>query len=943
VSAAMESDSMRANRMATGVGRSGTRVASIAIALVIWACLSPASASAAFGVAAFDGSVTANPAGDPFTQAGGHPYGATAVFKQNTAIDGDGRIRPDGGGFKNVVVDLPAGFAGDPTAVPTCPVAQFVRDPRSSFNCPASTQVGLATPLVALDAFEFPLTPVPIYNLDPPPGVAAEFGFSSNSVIVFLDAGVRPDDYGLQIRVRNTSQVLPVIGSSVTFWGVPGDPAHDAERIGPGCDSGCPISTEPVAFISNPTSCPAAGTGLTTTLQMDSWANPGAFAAASFTSHDNPGYSFANQLPPDQWGPVLGTTGCDRLSFDPSIDVRPDSRRADSPSGLAVDLAFPQQGLSNPQGLAPAHLKSARVTLPEGMTISPSSADGLDACSDDRIGIGNDDAVSCPEAAKIGTVRATTPLLENPLEGSIYVGSQKSDDPESGQMFRIFLVLESKERGVLVKLTGEVRANRETGRLETTVANNPQLPVSKVELRFKGGPRAPLATSTACGPQTVEAQFVSWSGKTVNRSDSFTIDCPGTQGFAPTLSAGMLDPKGGAFSPFFLRVDRPDGQQFMDGLAVRTPPGLIAKLKGLPLCANADASAGTCPIESRIGTATVKAGPGNAPFFITDGTVSLTGPYKGAPYGLSVAVRAVAGPFDLGTVVVRQAIFVDPDDAHLTVISDPLPTILKGVPVRLRSVAVAIDRPSFTMNPTSCAEKQIGATMHSTGGLVSDQTIRFQVGDCQALPFNPKLALRLTGKRQTKDGGHPGLRARLTQAGGQANLKKLVVKLPLSLALDPNNASGLCEFAEGQKPDPKCPESSIVGHAKAVTPVLNRPLEGPVYFVKGVRIDRRTGRQIRTLPTLLMALRGEVALNVRQSTSVSRDKLVATIPTIPDAPVRRFDLNLIGGRNGILTVTRPNLCRADNTAVIQIDAQNGKTKDTNPKLSTPCKSRQKRR
>jgi hypothetical protein len=507
-------------------------------------------------------------------------------------------------------------------------------------------------------------------------------------------------------------------------------------------------------------------------------------------------------------------------------------------------------------------------------------------------------------------------------------------------MFRIILALENAERGIFVKLLGNVRADAETGRLETTFLGNPQVPVSDLSLAFKDGPRAPLAMPPDCGTKTVDASLSSWAGHVVRRTDSFNVVCTADLGlFAPSFQAGTTNPIGGAFSPFAVRINRADRQQYMSGLTIEMPPGLIGKLKDVPQCPDAQANSGTCGIESRVGTATVGAGPGSNPFFL-EGSVSLTGPYKGAPFGLSTAVRAVAGPFDLGMVVVRQAIHVDPVDAHITVVSDPLPTIVKGVPVRLRSINVDVNRPGFTLNPTSCGPKQIKATMVSTSGAIHQATQHFQVGDCQALRLRPKLRIRLTGRKQMRDRGHPGVRAVLTQGPGQANLKRVEVRLPLSLALDPERAQSedLCEFEAGLRVD--CPQSSIIGRARAITPVLNRPLEGPVYFVKNVRIHPRTGRRIRTLPTLLIPLKGEVDIHLRAQSDVKRSKLVNTFGTVPDAPVSRFELTLRGGRNGILIVNG-NPCRRSRVADVRMDGQNGKRADRDLKIKMPCGKKRK--
>jgi hypothetical protein len=898
------------------------------VAALVLAGIAPAPAQAALSVASFDQQVLAAD-GTTLTQAGAHPDAVRTDVTLETTTNALGNAIPRGGNLKDLIADLPLGFAGNPKAVPECPVSLFVAGAAApvSSSCPAATQIGLMTLTIAVGGAIVPIDPVPVYNVKPPPGVAAEFVFKFANAIVFLDASLRDDDYGVRVTSRNASQVLTFVGASLTLWGVPADSKHEGERfcleaISPGCVS----DAAKQAFFANPTSCGPEGVGGVTKLRVFAWDDRNVFTEAS---------SFAHVA--GDPGSQLATMGCDLLPFHPSFALRPDSLEPDAPTGLAVDVSFPLDGLVNPTGLAGAHLRTARVVLPEGMTVSPSSADGLQACSDEQLAVGTHAPIRCPEASKIGTIVATTPVLDEPLEGGIYVGSQKSDDPESGEMFRIFLVLENDERGIRVKLPGRVRANKDTGRIETVFTDLPQVPVGTFSLRFKSGPRAPLATPPSCGEKTVEAVLTSWGGQVANLKDTFDIECPaGLGGFEPSFEAGTILPAGGAFSPLAVRINRPDRQQYLSGVSVEMPGGLLAKLKGVALCGEAQASAGTCPSESRVGTATVAAGPGSTPFFV-QGPVYLTGPYGGGPYGLSVAVRAVAGPFDLGTVVVRQALFVDPVDAHVSVRSDPIPSIVKGVPLRLRSVNVDVDRPNFTLNPTSCSEKQIGATFASTQNAISKRVSRFEAADCRELGFSPRLTLRLTGRRQTTTGRHPGLKAVLTQPRGQAGIRKAAVELPLSLALDPEHAASddLCEFEEGQKPDPHCPPSSVIGTATALTPLLNHPLTGNVYFVKNVRIDKQTGRRIRTLPTLLVALRGEVSLNLRATTSIRARRLVSTFAAVPDAPVSRFTLNLEGGRRGILTVNG-DICRRKQRAARALTGQNRVRSDRSIRIGTPC-------
>lgn len=845
-------------------------------------------------------------------RSGAHPD-ATTSFNFN--------VGPDGleGELKDLVVDLPAGLAGNPQSVATCTQSEILNDSGTNPTCPAGSQIGVVDIRTVFGPFVVPFAKIPVFNLVPPDGTVADFGFVVAGVPIHVGASVRPGDYGLRTTIRNNPQFIPIAGVTLTIWGVPADSSHDTLRTpclpsAGGTPSGeaCPSNARRAPFLTNPTICDSRKT---TTIRASSWQQPEEFVSETALTDSAP-------------------TECDRLAFDPTIEVTPDSTEPDAPSGYEVKLGVPQS--DDPDGRGTAHLRDATVTMPPGVTISPSTADGLQACSDAQLGFGSDRPTSCPEASKIGSISIDTPVLPGPLVGDIHVGQ-----PLPGNQYRLFLT--ARGFGVLLKLRGEVRPDPRTGQLTTTFRDNPQLPFSLLTLRFKGGPRAPLANPPTCGQKTVTTSLGPWSGSApATPSGTFSIDCPGLSGFAPAFAAGTTSPVGGSFSPFALRIDRKDREQYINGLSLEMPTGLLAKLRDVPLCADAQAAAGTCGAESRVGTATVGAGPGSNPFFLR-GSASLTGPYKGAPYGLSVSVRAIAGPYDLGTVVVRQAIFIDRTDAHLTVVSDPLPTILEGVPLRLRSVNVDIDRPGFMINPTSCAPKQIKATLGSTQGSSFETVSRLQVGDCQALPFEPDLDMRLFGRNRTRDGAHPGLRARVTQRNGESAIRGVSVKLPLSLALDPDNAQGLCEYEDGLAGN--CPANSIVGRAKALTPLLNRPLSGPVYFVKGVRFGAN-GRRIRTLPTLYIPLRGEIALDLRARSQVSRGKLVTTFDNVPDAPISQFELSIDGGRNGILAVTggrRANLCSGQQVAFADIDGQNGKRADQRVRMVTPCARKRKAR
>jgi hypothetical protein len=847
-------------------------------------------------------------------QAGAHPDMVTRF-----TLDTDGVAAPIGGTPRHLQIDLPKGLVGAANATPTCPMG-VVSDIKQ--RCPTGSAVGEVTVSLYYLAYPFPFVQrALVYNVTPDVDEPAVFGF--NAIFpVRLDTKVRSDgDYGITATATNLTEAASLTSSDVTLWGVP------ADHNGPGTESttaGTPFggrgSGERRPLLTNPTQC--SGSSLTSSLAMDSWQKPGVFTTASY-----------------DLGPI---TGCERLAFAPTIDVLPDNVTAGAPTGLAVDLTVPQN--PDPDGLATANVKDVSVKLPEGMAVSPASADGLGGCSDEQIGLHVLGAARCPDSSKIGTVELTTPALDDPLSGEVFLGTQKSSDPQSGEMFRMFLQVAGS--GVRAKLPGSVKADPVTGQLTATFASNPQLPFDSVKLRLKGGARAPLVNPETCGTKTAQATLVSWADPAPVQSDSsFVIDqgCDQADKFEPVLDAGLVAPVAGGSSPFTMTLSRPSGQQDFSALSVVLPQGLLARIGSVPQCPEAQAAAGTCGSASQIGKTTIASGTGTSPLSVPQAgkaptAVYLAGPYKGAPFSLSIVVPAQAGPFDLGTVVVRVALFVDPIDAHATVISDPLPTILAGVPLNVQKINVVIDRPGFMVSPTSCGPTTNKTTVTSSQGLVAMPSSRFQVGECASLTLKPKIAIALTGKGQTTDAKHPGVSATLTQPVGGANLKKVQVALPLSLALDPDNAQALCEFADGSKVEPSCPKASIVGQATARTPILNQPLTGPVYFVKNIRKDPKSGREIRTLPKLVIPLTGEngLRLNIVGTSNVVDDRLVTTFDNIPDAPVSDFALTIDGGQHGILTVSGTDICKATQIAAQQVDGHNGKTADTDVYLQTPA-------
>jgi hypothetical protein len=837
---------------------------------------------------------SANP-NDLATQAGAHPFAFTTKFRFESEpspypLDYGNLVA--GGNLKDLTVDLPAGFVGNPSAVPTC--SQLVFNSTGQTFCPANTQIGIAQVDVG-----YGLTTSGLYNIAPSAGEPARIGFIAvGSVPVHLPVVVRSDgDYGLRVQARDLPQGLPVIASSLTIWGVPASSAHDRDRfipspIGVGGSFGGPSDAPRSPYLTNGTNCDAGPRVVTMT--FSSWQRPKVLASAS--------------------SPQPALTGCEHLAFDPTVSVRPDNARAGAPAGVEFDVAVPQtDGADTP---ATANLRDAVVTLPEGMAISPSQANGLEACSDEQFGLQRTDEERCPSASKIGTTTVDSPVLDEPLKGAIWVASQQSDDPASGQMFRIFVSAYAK--GVRIKLRAQVAADPLTGQLTTTFADNPQLPFNVFTLSFAGGPRAALTNSPSCGTKTTTARFSSWAGQVVNASNSFVVNAECPDGiFAPAFSAGTVNPLGGAFSPLSIGIEKPDSDAALTGLQMVFPQGLLANLKG--------------NVGRQVGTAKVAAGPGANPFWLS-GPVVLEGAYGDAPFSLRVTVPAIAGPFNLGDVVVRQKIYVDPNDAHVTVVSDPLPTIVRGVPVRLQNLQVAIDKAGFMKNPTSCAPKELKGTLSSVAGQTAQVTNRFQVGGCTGLGYTPKLVMAMSGKGQTKDGSHPALTARLTPPADDANSKKVTVTLPLSLALDPGNANGLCEPKDAAAN--KCPANTIVGSAQAES-ILPDTLKGPVYFVRGERIEN--GRVRKTLPKLFIPVTANgVTVYVWGDSDVEDERLVTTFSNLPDAPFSTFDLSINGGKHGILAVSNTNTCAATQIADAEFGGQNGKAYTSKVTMGTPC-------
>jgi hypothetical protein len=848
----------------------------------------PASAGAAdFGFAPGSAAVELlDGDGSAQAQAGSHPDLRVAFEIATSEPDGSGNVVP-AQSLKDVEVKLPPGVLGSLMATPICEGTA-----RDTLTCPLETAVGEAALRLGQSPAPPPgpaaLPPMLVHRLPAPQGVAARLGFWLVNISVVIDVRVTPDGgYRLVSDVKGVSSSAMIWGQSLTLWGVPADHNGPAQANTPGARSTAmgrwyngPVVGPRLPFMWAPTRC---GVPLDATIAIRSWQQPERRVTETSRISD-------------------GLTGCDQLPFAPKLRVEPESPVAGQPSGYAIDLELPQH--EGPDDLTTSQLRDATVTLPEGVAISPGRARGLDVCTDEQLGEGSADAEACPPASRIGEVRIDSPLLPDPLTGTVYMGQQRSQDPASGEMYRMFIVAHDPQSGVRIKLRGQVEADPRTGQLTTTFADNPELPFSKLSLWLDGGERAALVNPESCGEKTASLAADGWSGASTTDASTFAIDqgCA-PRGFNPQLTAGTANPLAGQFSSFGMTVERADADQDLSRIGLALPSGLLGALGSVPLCPDAQAAAGTCDASSRIGSTTVVAGTGSAPYAL-DGQVFVGGPYRGAPFSLSFVVPAKAGPFDLGTVVVRAKLTVNANAAQASVESDPLPTIVGGVPLHLRRVQVALDRPGFMFNPTSCAPMRIGGALVSNGGTTATPAVHYQAHGCDRVPLRPRLKMAISGgTKQLGKKGAPGVEAELDLGFGQSGLKQVKVTLPPSLALNTKNSNepgALCE--PSQAAARSCPESTRIGWAEAVTPALHEPLKGPIYFVRGERTVN--GRTVATLPGLYIKLDGEgVPLDLRATSSVTSSRpqqLEATFSDIPDAPVERFRISLKSGAGAVL-------------------------------------------
>ncbi len=950
-------------------------LASLALALSV--TLFAGSALAAFGLEKFD--VTyANQDGSPATQAGSHPFQMTTSVYFNRIESGQADEAFKDGTFEQI-----AGLVADPTAVPRCSTADFVTfisGGETPTLCPDSTAVGAA----AYSLFPGGEGYNALYNLDPPPGVALKLGFIAFNTPVTIEVGLRHSyPYNGNAVVINTPQTVGVLNSILTLWGVPADPAHDPYRGG--CISNiispettypelpskgsCSTNLPKVPLLTLPRACEGP---LASSYAIDSWEHPGVLLPGGEPDLSDPAWVTGSVFTHDDAVPPspLGMTGCAKLGFGPSIAAQPTTKAAQSPTGLDFSLDVHDEGLTSPTGLANSDIRKAVVTLPEGFTTNPSIAEGLNVCTEaDLAGetFNSAPGAGCPNASKIGTVEVETPLLDENVNGSLFVA--KPYENPFGSLLALYLVIKNPTLGIIVKQPLKVEPDPVTGRLTTVSDDLPQLPFSHFRLHFREGTRSPLASPPGCGTYNASAVLTPWAGGApITTSSAFEIvtgpgggACPagGAPPFRPGLEAGTINNAAGRYSPFYLRLGRNDGEQEFTHFSIKLPPGIVGKLAGIPSCADVAIEAAklrtgaeeeaspSCPAASQVGRTLVGAGVGPSLAY-APGKVYLAGPYHGSALSVAAITAAKVGPFDLGTVVVREALKINSETAEVFVDatgSDPIPHIIDGIPVHARDIRVYVDRPDFVLNPTNCTRTSTASTVLGSGAdfgsVVDDQPVTvtspFQAADCASLGFKPKLVLSLKGG--TKRGATPAFKAVLTARPGDANIGAAQVTLPHSEFLEQAHIGTVCtrvQFAEGNHPGEKCPAASMYGYAKAITPILSDPVEGPVFLRSSSH----------NLPDLVAALHnGQIDFNlVGRIDSVRNGQIRNTFESTPDVPVTSFTLTMQGGKKGLL-VNSTNVCARKNRAIAHFTGQNGKVHDFKPVLKASCgkAKKQKRR
>jgi hypothetical protein len=899
-------------------------------------------------------------------RAGSHPFQLTStlILNQNFEPSAVGGLAVSAALPKNIAVKLPPGLVGNPSPIPRCTTVQFfTENPKGagglgSDDCPAQAAVGVATVTVQTETVgkEVLKFTVPIFNLEPNYGEPARFGFfvPEGPVPVLLEPSVRDgngEDYGITVTSPNTTETVNFLSSEVTFWGVPGDPRHDNVRgwdcldndLGFNPPSCAALEQQhPPSFLTLPTTC--SGSPLVSTAYLDSWAEPAVFPVVPLTLAM----------------PTLD--GCNQLPFSPIVQAEPTTDSASSPSGLSFNLDFHDEGLTSAEGLAQSDLNKTVVTLPEGFTIDPSAGVGLVGCTPAdyaREAIESAPGAGCPDESKLGTVEIETPLLTQKIDGNIFI-AQPYENPfpepaaghPGGTLVALYIVARNPETGVLIKLAGKVTPNPVTGELTTTFENTPQLPFDHFNFHFREGAQAPLITPSTCGAYTVQAELTPWSNLIAPLTDTSSFEitsgagggaCPsgGAPPFNPGIVAGMLNNNAGTFSPFDLHLSRGDGDQEISGFSTNLPPGLTGDLTGIPFCPEANIEAArhktgaeeeanpSCPAASEVGHTLVGTGVGAVLAYVP-GKIYLGGPFDGAPFSLVSVTSAKVGPFDLGTVVLRFGLSINPYTAQVSVSptsSEPIPTIIDGIVTHVRDIRVYIDRNNFTLNPTSCTPTAIASTLTAQQGASATISSSFQAASCANLKFAPKFAVSTQAKTSRASGAslHVDLTYPYGPQGTYADIARVKVELPKQLPSRLTTLQKACTAAQFEANPAGCPSPSAIGTAKAVVPNIPEPLQGPVYFVS---------HGGEAFPSLEIVLQGYgVKVILVGATFISKSGITSTtFKTVPDNPVTSFELTLPEGPYSALAANG-NLCTQKLTMPSDFIGQNGAEIDYKTALS----------
>jgi hypothetical protein len=861
--------------------------------------LSTSSAFGAFGVSKWEAGTcttsecTASNTEQFYTQAAGHPPFGVTDFRFNTSGP-SGSEAPEGN-VKEVRVDLPPGISVNPFATPQCKLSELEHS-----ACPPDTQVGEVKLTAHLNLVELLGQPVgatftppntPVYNMEPPPGkpLEAAFKVALFETVVHIVGGIdTTGDYHEFFTIKEIPPSPELVESRLIFFG---------KTLGPG-------GTLP--FITMPSTCLGPQK---TFLKV---------------------VSYENQEETKSFTTPVGATGCEKIPFAPAVKVLPSTTaQSDRPDGVTVKVEVPQN--PSPESIDSSMLKDAHVVLPEGMTLNPAAANGLEACTDAQFGKGTNNPVSCPSGSQIGTDTIETPdLPPGSLTGAVFVGQPLSNDPQSGNEYRIFIDAEAPRYGVSVRLEGKVSANAGTGRLTTAVLENPQVPFSDFILNFSAGAHTPLANPLVCGPATTNSSFTPYSGNPAAEPlMAFLVDfdgkggaCPSPLPFALGQGSASAPATGGANTSFTFSLLRGEGQQYLSKLTTTLPPGLLGKIPAVTLCGEPQAEKGECAPASQIGTAAVSVGAGPTPLAL-GGNVYLTGPYAGAPYGLSVVVPAEKiGPYNYGRIVTRATINVDPFTSRI-VIASQLPTIVGGAPLRLSTLSVTTNRPNFMINPTNCDPLATTTTLTSTLGAIQSLSSPFQATGCGALAFKPKFTASSNAKTSRANGAILVVKVAYP-AGPQANIKSVLATLPKQLPSRLSTLNHACPEAIFNANPAACPALSSVGTATVRTPVLPNKLTGTAVFVS---------HGGASFPDLDLVLKGDgVTVILVGNTNISKGVTTSNFASLPDVPISSFELRLPTGRNSVLTAIG-SVCKRPLAMPTTITAQNGKVIKQNTKIA----------